>query len=336
MIIDLERFVAKERPAWQALDRLLQRMEADPGLRLDLEEILRFNELYQRATADLGQVQTFAANTELRGYLAALVARAYTEVHGVGDRAPGFRLGQWLFGTFPATFRYHLTAFLLALTIMVAGGVFGGMAVLFDPDAKGILLPFEHLQGDPSERVAEEEFTDEDQLEGRKMTFASTLMTHNTRVSITTLTLGITWGIGTIISLFFNGVILGGVMVDYVGAGEGIFLTGWLLPHDSIELPAILIAGQAGLVLAGALIGRGQTPLLRTRMRRITPDLVTLIAGAALLLVWAGIVEAFFSQYHAPLIPYGLKIAFGAVELVLLIAYLGFSRRTPLPERNLA
>lgn len=328
MIIDLERFVAEERPAWQELDALLGRMEADAGLRLGLDEIRRFHELYQRAAADLGKVQTFAANTELRTYLAALVARAYGEIHGVGDTARGFRPVAWLFGTLPRTFRNHVAAFLLAVSVMAAGGVFGGLAVVFDPDAKSVLLPFGHLQGDPSERVAAEESAEMDELEGAKMTFASTLMTHNTRVSIATLTLGITWGIGTLITLFYNGVILGAVVLDYIRAGEAVFLTGWLLPHGSIEIPAILVAGQAGFILAGAMLGHGEFRPLRLRLRGISSDLVTLVAGAALLLIWAGIVESFFSQYHAPRIPYGLKIAFGAVQLGLLAAFLTFGGRT--------
>jgi hypothetical protein len=33
-------------------------------------------------------------------------------------------------------------------------------------------------------------------------------------------------------------------------------------------------------------------------------------------------VEAFFSQYHEPVIPYEVKIAFGAAEMALLILYL--------------
>ena len=44
--------------------------------------------------------------------------------------------------------------------------------------------------------------------------------------------------------------ILGAVAVDYVADGQTRFLLGWLLPHGAIEIPAILIAGQAGLVLA--------------------------------------------------------------------------------------
>jgi len=45
----------------------------------------------------------------------------------------------------------------------------------------------------------------------------------------------------------------------------------------------------------------------------------------ALMLVWAGIVEAFLSQYHEPLIPYEAKIGFGMLELILLILFLAKS-----------
>ena len=152
-------------------------------------------------------------------------------------------------------------------------------------------------------------------------------MTHNTKVSIFTLAMGITWGIGTLILLFYNGVILGAVGLDYVLAGETPFLLGWLLPHGVIEIPAIILAGQSGLVLAGALIGWGESISLKTRLRKISGDLVTLILGVAVMLIWAGIVEAFFSQYHEPVIPYGVKIGFGLLELLLLVLFLARSGR---------
>jgi uncharacterized membrane protein SpoIIM required for sporulation len=95
------------------------------------------------------------------------------------------------------------------------------------------------------------------------------------------------------------------------------------LPHGVIEIPAILIGGQAGLMLAGALIGWGQRFSITERLRAIARDVVTLIFGVALMLVWAGIVEAFLSQYHEPVMPYWVKIGFGTVELILLIIFLG-------------
>lgn len=75
-------------------------------------------------------------------------------------------------------------------------------------------------------------------------------------------------------------------------------------------------------MLARALIGQGDRDPLRVRMRKISNDLMTLMFGVALMLIWAGVIEAFFSQYHAPVLPYSVKITFGAVELVLLTFFL--------------
>ena len=50
-----------------------------------------------------------------------------------------------------------------------------------------------------------------------------------------------------------------------------------------------------------------------------------MIIGVALMLVWAGIIEAFFSQYHEPVLPYEIKIGFGVLELILLALFLGKS-----------
>jgi hypothetical protein len=46
------------------------------------------------------------------------------------------------------------------------------------------------------------------------------------------------------------------------------------------------------------------------------------------MLVWAGLVEAFFSQYHAPVLPYELKIGFGILELLLLALFLALAGRS--------
>ena len=188
-------------------------------------------------------------------------------------------------------------------------------------------MPFAHLLGNPKERVAYEESAQRDRLDGSKATFSASLIAHNTRVSIFVLALGMTWGVGTVILLFYNGVILGAVALDYAAAGQTEFLLGWLLPHGVIEIPAILVAGQAGLVLGYALVGRGSRLTLRGRLRQVSGDLVTLIFGAGILLAWAGFVEAFLSQYHEPILPYPMKIGFGVVELILLVGFLTRSGR---------
>lgn len=325
MIVDLQRFIANERPFWNELEKLLDRLEAEPDTRMSLDQLQLFHQLYERTAAGLARMTTYSSEPEIRRYLENLVARAYGEIHETREKQRRFFPLEWFFQTLPQTFRRHVRAFYLSIAVTIAGCAFGGLAIAFDPDAKPVLMPFPHLLQDPAKRVAEEEKTTYDQMQGFKTTFSAELMTHNTKVAVFTLALGMTWGFGTILMLFYNGVILGAVAVDYVRAGETKFLLGWLMPHGVIEIPAIFIAGQAGLMLALAIIGRGSRRPLRARLREIAQDVVTLIFGVGLLLVWAGFVEAFLSQYHEPVISYDAKIAFGCVELILLCLFLAKS-----------
>ncbi|MEA3207412.1 MAG: hypothetical protein QOE70_469 [Chthoniobacter sp.] len=328
MIIDLPRFIAAQRPTWTELELIVERLEAGSSRPLSLEEAKRFHLLYQKVSADLGRIATFAAEPELRRYLESLTARAYGEIHETRERGRQLRLWRWFTVDFPRVFRRQFGAFLMAVIITAVGTAFGGFAVALDEEAKEALLPgqFEGHLGDPARRVAEEEKAKHDRADGGHSTFASRLMRNNISVSIRCVAFGMMWGIGTIILLFYNGVIVGLIAVDYILAGQTIFLLGWLLPHGVIEIPAVLIAGQGGLVLGNALIGRGDRAPLRDRLRAVGGDVMTLIGGVAVLLVWAGLVESFLSQYHEPVVPYWLKITFGCLELVALIWFLASGR----------
>jgi uncharacterized membrane protein SpoIIM required for sporulation len=325
MILDLNKFITEERPYWDELEANLTRLEGKKRETFGLQELQRFHYLYQRASADLGRLLTFSAEQATKSYLENLVARTYAEIHQHTRERVKLRPGRFIFSLFPRTFRQHINAFYLVLVITLLGSAFGAGALTIDPGSKATLLPFSHLQGGPEERVAKEMTDKGEHMSGQQASFSSSLMTHNIKVALLALGLGLTYGAGTLISLFYNGLILGAVCADYVLAGQSVFLVGWLLPHGSVEIPAFLVAGQAGLVLAGAMIGHGdRTPLVQ-RLRMILPDLMILIAGVAMMLVWAGLIESFFSQYHEPVLPYWLKISFGVCELVLLIFYLSRS-----------
>ena len=326
MIVDIDKFINEEKPSWEELEAILQRLDIDPFYSMSLEQIKRLHYLYQRTSADLAKIMTFASEPELRQYLESLVSKAYGEIHEVRKFGSGWSfsaLATWFTRTFPQTFRKHVRAFWLALAITGGAAALGAAAIVLHPQAKQMIFPFRHLLMDPSERVKQEEqFKVESAIPHTGSFMSSYYVTHNTKVSILVLALGMTWGIGTIMLLFYNGVILGAVFFDYIAAGESKFVFGWLLPHGSVEIPAILIAGQAGLVLASAVIGWGQRYPLRARLRLISRELLTLISGVAILLAWAAVIEAFFSQYHEPLLPYFVKIAFGVAELILLSAFL--------------
>lgn len=335
MIVNLDQFMLQEQPYWDELASMLERIENDPAYRLELEEARRLYYLYRRSASGLAQLSAFVSNPEIYQTVEALVARAYVQMHPHREQTTRVAPRRWLWVSFPSTVRRHHTAFLLACAITFIGALFGAVALSIDEQAKATIMPFPHLLGNPADRVAlEESRALDDAMTGQQSSFAAMLMVNNIRVSIMALSLGILWGLGTLLILFYNGVILGAVALDYVVAGQGVFLLGWLLPHGSVEIPAILLAGQAGLVLGGAILGYNNPDPLRRRLREVGSDLVTLLIGVALLLVWAGIVESFFSQYHAPLVPYWAKISFGSLQLVALFSYLMYAGKTPISSDN--
>lgn len=334
MIIDLRKFLRDEAPFWKELETLLDELRDSRAGQWPVERLQRCHYLYQRASADLAKVTTFAAEPGVRHYLEALVARAYGEIHEARPHENPLRTVIAGAAAFPRAFQRHRLALLISLAVTVGGALFGAGAVALDPGAKRVIMPFPHLLQSPERRVAREEQQAADALQGVQGRFAGQLMTHNTRIAVMTMALGILWGVFTIVILFYNGVILGAVAADFVLAGHTPFLLGWLLPHGVVEIPAIVVAGQAGLVLAGVVLDRGSRFSLTERFGAVRDDTVILIAGVAVMLAWAGIVEAFFSQYHAPTLPYAVKIGFGLAELLGLALLLGWPRpaTTPSPD----
>src|SRR3954467_11470836 len=153
MIIDLPRFLSAERPSWTELEKLLQRIEEQSDRRLTLEEATRLHFLYQKVSADLVRLTTFASEPDLQRYLESLVARAYGEIHGARARTPRWRPVHWFLVQFPIVFRRHWTAFVVSTLLTLLGMAFGAGAVAFDDEAKAALIPgqFSPLLGDPNE-----------------------------------------------------------------------------------------------------------------------------------------------------------------------------------------
>ena len=321
MILDLERFQAQARPGWQKLETLLATVEGRPERRLSFQEAELLQELYARVAADLNRVTHGALAPEVERYLERLVGRAYAELY----YAPPTRSELWqprrwfrLFSAFPDAFRRQWRCFALAAAITLLGCAFGGLAIRFDPASVEALLATDYLRH-PGERVQQEEndkrHPHSAQLEA---VFSAELIRHNIQVALLAAALGATFGVGTALLLFENGVLLGAVAERYAQKGFGLFVTAWLLPHGALEIPSILIAGQAGFYLARLLLRRRENRDMRKEML----EWLLLVAGLTMMLVWAGLIEAFFSQHHAPTLPYGFKIVVGGVELALLTLYL--------------
>jgi uncharacterized membrane protein SpoIIM required for sporulation len=101
----------------------------------------------------------------------------------------------------------------------------------------------------------------------------------------------------------------------------------FVLPHGSLELPAIFLAGGAGLLIARAMLFPGNYRR-SAAFRLYGSQAAQLTIGLIPMLVLAGTIEGFFSPN--PAIPDAVKYAFGIGLFTLLLMYLGRQNQQPI------
>ena len=98
----------------------------------------------------------------------------------------------------------------------------------------------------------------------------------------------------------------------------------FIIAHSSFELTAIVFSAQAGLLLGYRLFitrGLSRSASLREAGKTAFP----LISGAALMLLIAAVIEAFWSSRHE--FPLFLRYGSGIFLWLLLLSYFVFSGR---------
>jgi uncharacterized membrane protein SpoIIM required for sporulation len=92
----------------------------------------------------------------------------------------------------------------------------------------------------------------------------------------------------------------------------------FVAPHGVLELPAIFLAGGAGLRIAAGLLFPGYLPRRESLVRAGT-EAVQLLLGSIPILIIAGVIEAFVSPTELDIV---LKFSMAAALFVLLTFYL--------------
>jgi uncharacterized membrane protein SpoIIM required for sporulation len=317
--MDLATFLQERRPDWKRLEDVLERIEGSGLASLDDEQAVELGRLYRRAASDLNQAQTFVSGDSTERYLNELVGRAYFLIYGK-SRGPDLRAAlRYVFWEYPRTFRRYLPHFLLAAALLAAGAVFGYVACRYDPAVgKAFLLPTSMptiqppAEGEPDATPL--------QTTGELSAFSSFLFTNNVSVSLTAFALGITFGIGTAWLMFSNGVLMGALMAVFFEAGQyRAFATG-ILPHGVLELPAAIIGGAGGLVLAQGMIRARSWPR-RDELARVGKEALFMALGCVFLLSLAAVLEAGVARAPDWFIRSGVKLAVAGVFGALFLAY---------------
>ncbi len=341
--MDLSTFLHERRPAWKRLEELLDRAEGSGLACLNEDEAVEFGNLYRRSASDLNQAQTFVSGDATVRYLNDLVARAYLVIYGK-TRIDLRGMVMFLIWGWPAVFRRYLPQFLLAAGLFAFGTVFGFLAcfpwnikdkasleaahnaqTFLGPTGMSTIQPREEGKNDPTGL----------QGSGGYAGFSMFLFTHNVTVTLFAFALGITCGVGTVWFMFENGLILGVLAAVFAEAevtkpGHYYFLTfiTGIVPHGVLEIPACLIGGAAGLLLAQGMIRARPWPR-REELARLGKEAFLLVSGAVPLLAVAGLLEAGVARAPDWIFSSALKLTVACVFGTLFLAYtllLGWGR----------
>jgi uncharacterized membrane protein SpoIIM required for sporulation len=293
----------------ETLAELVARLERRPSP----ADLQTFPFVYRASIAELAEARAQGRPArDLLRLQAALVA-----AHGLlyaSARVPLGRSITDLARSLPRAVRRARHSVLMAALLLAVGVAWGYLEVRRDPASAASLLGSGWLDN-------AEGFKQEGIKHGGSPLLGVFYFTHNATVAFNAFAMGVTFGVGTVLGLLYNGVILGGTIAVVREVASPRALLAFIVPHAGIELTAIVVAAAGGLEMARALIA----PEWKTRTDALTGaarQSVPLAIGAAFLLSLAGLLEGWLSPSHLPLVYkaiIGLSLDAGLLLYLVLV-----------------
>lgn len=326
-----QRFEDQYRPAWEAFERLLDRIEqggarkAASGEKSDLTSLPR---AYRDLCHHLAVAKDRRYSPGLVDYLHQLVLRGHHQLY----RSERIWLGQvqrFFLVDFPRAVRREAGLFWLSALLLYGPSLLFGLLVYQDHELiyslveQGQVASIEAMYDPENER-----FGTERQSETDFMMFGHYIQ-HNIGIGFRTFAGGILFGIGTVFSLVFNGLFFGAVSGHLSRLEYGETFWPFVCGHGAFELTGIVISGMVGLMLARALYAPGRLSRVEA-LRQSGGQAVKLVVGVIVLLVIAAFVEAFWSS--SVTVDASVKYGVAAVLWMFVIGYFAFMGRTDGPR----
>ena len=320
-----DQFISRHEAEWQALAEWLDAAgkRAKPGegaaaACADVEVPRR----YRRACQQLALARKRGYSPMLIERIGQLVERAHTILY----RPPSprwWRAVSFIASDFPAEVRAQW-GWMLASGLLLFVPFFAMIiAIHFQPELAHSVFGIDELAQmeqmyDPTreDRIGRDSGTD-------LMMFGHYIM-NNISIGFRSFASGLLVGIGSIIVLVSNGVMIGTVAGHLTEIGYGGPFWRFVVGHSAPELLAIAISGGAGMRLGFALIAPGQ--LSRVAALRLAGGIgARLILGVFVMLLAAAFIEAFWSSIAS--LPDLVKFGSGGAIWVAVLAWLGFGGR---------
>ncbi|HKF23934.1 MAG TPA: stage II sporulation protein M [Candidatus Angelobacter sp.] len=306
------------------MERLLDQCRIQGVRSLTRQELQELGLLYRQAAADLSALREDPSGKSYARSLNLLVSRAHNTIYASRkSRAKGIL--HFYGRTYPQVFRRNLGLTTAAFLLFVAAGVAGTLVSLTQPGFMRLFL------GPGMMDTIERHQMWTESIVTIKPLASSLILTNNITVTFLTFAYGLTAGVGTVWMMILNGSKLGAVGTACWLGDMSLPLWSFIAPHGILELPAIFIAGGAGLRIAQGMLFPGLLSR-RDALAKAGGEAVRLILGTIPMLIVAGFIEGFISP--SPAIRWQLKFALAAAIATILFSYLFLVAKEPVGDEG--
>ncbi len=277
----------------------------------------RVAHLYRQCCEHLALARERAYPLHLVERLEALAARAHERIYRRTDYGLG-ALATLLADDIPLAVRALRGPVLLATVLFLVSTLLAGFAAWHDPhfvlhvvDARTV-SQFDDMYGPDSEHLG--------RTGGDDAAMFGYYVMHNVGIAFECFAAGLTFGVGPLLVVVFNGVMPGAVAGYLVTRGDALRFFSFVVTHTAFEVTALVLAAACGMRLGQALLmpGRlGRAEALRLAALQTAP----VVYGLFAMLVVAATLEAFWSSsaWVHPFVKFGV----GGACWALVLAWLG-------------
>ena len=280
-------WLEKRQSHWKRLEHLLDQSHRDGLKSLPRLELQELGLLYRQAAADLSALREDPTGKSYARYLNLLLSRAHNTIY-TGQKSSARGIVYFYRYTYPKIFRRNLSLITTAFLLFVAGGLAGMLLSLVRPEFMSLFLGPHMMETIDHHKM----WTDS--VVSVAPAMSSRIMTNNLAVSFAAFAGGISAGVLTVLSMVYNGVLIGVVGTACWLGGMSLPLWSFIAPHGVLELPAIFIAGGAGLRIAQGMLFPGFLSR-RDSLAKSGGEAVRLLIGVIPILFLAGLIEGFIS-----------------------------------------
>lgn len=308
----MDSYIESHQPEWRRLEALTSKgsrgLASLPG-----SDIVDGVRLYLRASSHLAEVRTAYNEPSLEAYLNHLVTRAHAAIYASPARSAR-QLLRVLGEQYRMAARKTARYILVVAAILVMVWVPTELWVASSPSAQAALLPPEVREAIRQSTSGQGDVTIDPAI------VSALILQNNVQVAFLAFALGITLGVGTIVVIVQNALLLGTVAGSFDAVGRSAMFWSLVLPHGFLELLAICIAGGAGLRMGWAVIDPGERPRVAA-LGEEAREAVLVIIGVIPAFGIAALIEGFVTGRTG--MP-ALEVAIGAaVALAYLVFLIG-------------